>query len=69
MQTDTLTIMSQLVYNLLHALTRPKKNVKIVKQMEDGRVIDVAILGKGDYFGELALINHKPRAASVYASK
>jgi cAMP-dependent protein kinase regulator len=29
----------------------------------------VAILGKGDYFGELALINHKPRAASVYASE
>lgn len=45
------------------------QNVKIVKQMEDGRVIDVAILGKGDYFGELALINHKPRAASVYASE
>lgn len=31
--------------------------------------MDVAILGKGDYFGELALINHKPRAASVYARK
>ena len=45
------------------------QNVKIVKQMDDGRVIDVAILGKGDYFGELALINHKPRAASVYASE
>lgn len=43
-------------------------NVKIVKQREDGRVDEVAILGKGDYFGELALINHKPRAASVYAT-
>lgn len=42
-------------------------NVKIVKKLEDGSVMELAILGKGDYFGELALIEHKPRAASVYA--
>lgn len=53
----------------LKSIQMTKKRVKIVKQMEDGRVIDVAVLAKGDYFGELALINHKPRAASVYASE
>lgn len=47
----------------------PNQRVKIVKQMDDGRTVDVAILGKGDYFGELALINHKPRAASACAGK
>lgn len=43
--------------------------VKIIKNLADGRQVEAATLGKGAYFGELALINHKPRAASVYARK
>jgi CRP/FNR family cyclic AMP-dependent transcriptional regulator len=31
-----------------------------------GRVIDE--IGKGDFFGEMSLVNHAPRTASVVAS-
>ena len=34
---------------------------------EEDREIEVNRLTKGQYFGELALIHHRPRAASVYA--
>ncbi|KAF8564098.1 hypothetical protein P879_04461 [Paragonimus westermani] len=34
---------------------------------EKGKEVEVNQLGKGDYFGEMALITKKPRAASVYA--
>ncbi|CAL8071052.1 unnamed protein product [Calicophoron daubneyi] len=40
--------------------------VKVVIK-ERGKDVDVSQLEKGAYFGELALITKKPRAASVYA--
>lgn len=40
--------------------------VSIKIQQASGE-LEVAQLGKGEYFGELALVTHRPRAASAYA--
>ncbi|XP_037961750.1 cAMP-dependent protein kinase type II regulatory subunit isoform X2 [Plutella xylostella] len=42
-------------------------SVSIRISRDDGNEIEVKRLGKGAYFGELALVTHKPRAASAYA--
>lgn len=39
-----------------------------IKMDQDGLEIEISKLGKGEYFGELALVTHRPRAASVYAN-
>lgn len=36
-------------------------------QQDGGKEREVSKLTSGSYFGELALITHKPRAANVYA--
>lgn len=43
--------------------------VKVTKSNENGNSgeREVSKLGSGSYFGELALITHRPRAANVYA--
>lgn len=41
--------------------------VSIRIEQESGEV-EISVLGKGQYFGELALVTHRPRAASAYAS-
>lgn len=41
-------------------------SVSIRIQQESGEV-EISVLGKGQYFGELALVTHRPRAASAYA--
>lgn len=38
-----------------------------IKMLQDGGEKEISKLEKGQYFGELALVTHKPRAASVYA--
>ncbi|XP_030388221.1 cAMP-dependent protein kinase type II regulatory subunit isoform X2 [Scaptodrosophila lebanonensis] len=38
-----------------------------VRMDQDNSEIEISLLGKGQYFGELALVTHRPRAASVYA--
>lgn len=38
-----------------------------IKMLQDGGEKEISKLDKGQYFGELALVTHKPRAASVYA--
>lgn len=43
-------------------------NVSIRLEQEGGEV-EISVLGKGAYFGELALVTHRPRAASAYASE
>ncbi|XP_037918188.1 cAMP-dependent protein kinase type II regulatory subunit isoform X2 [Hermetia illucens] len=40
--------------------------VSIRLEQEDGEV-EISVLSKGQYFGELALVTHRPRAASAYA--
>lgn len=39
--------------------------VKITKMSEDGREKILEILGPGDFFGEMALLDREPRSASV----
>lgn len=39
-----------------------------VRMDQDDSEIEISQLGKGQYFGELALVTHRPRAASVYAT-
>ncbi|XP_026477143.1 cAMP-dependent protein kinase type II regulatory subunit-like [Ctenocephalides felis] len=41
--------------------------VTITVHGDDGREIEVNKIIKGGYFGELALVTHRPRAASAYA--
>lgn len=36
-------------------------------QNDAGKEIDIICLKEGQYFGELALVTHKPRAATVYS--
>lgn len=40
--------------------------VSIRIQQESGET-EISVLGKGQYFGELALVTHRARAASAYA--
>nr|XP_018910221.1 PREDICTED: cAMP-dependent protein kinase type II regulatory subunit-like [Bemisia tabaci] len=42
--------------------------VKIFMLDEYGQEVEIKQIGKSGYFGELALVTHKPRAASAYAS-
>lgn len=41
--------------------------IKIYISDNEGREMQLKILGPGDYFGELALLDHKPRSASAIA--
>jgi cAMP-dependent protein kinase regulator len=38
-----------------------------IKIQQDGGETEISKLEKGQYFGELALVTHRPRAASAYA--
>jgi cAMP-dependent protein kinase regulator len=38
-----------------------------IKINQDRGEVEISKLVKGEYFGELALVTHRPRAASAYA--
>lgn len=41
--------------------------VKVVKQTVGGEGLDIAFLQRGDFFGEMAVLDDAPRSASVVA--
>ncbi len=41
--------------------------VKIIKQTVSGEELEVALLGPGDFFGEMSVLDDAPRSASVIA--
>lgn len=43
-------------------------SVSIRLEQDGGGEVEIAMLNKGQYFGELALVTHRPRAASAYAT-
>ena len=43
--------------------------VRIIQEGEDGRPLQLATLGTGDFFGEQALLDDSPRTASVIAAE
>ena len=51
---------AEFVYTIIHG------NVEIIKKNLEGEKV-IAKLGTGDYFGEMALISHRPRSATAKA--
>ena len=49
--------------NAIYLITKGK--VKVCKTSEAGKEVVIAVLSEGDHFGEMSLIDDKPRSASI----
>lgn len=49
----------------MHFIEDGQVSIKILQ--DSGDEVEISLLEKGAYFGELALVTHRPRAASAYA--
>lgn len=49
----------------MHFIEDGQVSIKILQ--DSGDEVEISRLEKGAYFGELALVTHRPRAASAYA--
>lgn len=52
----------------MYFIEEGKASVKMRDQNDPTSEVEIAECSQGGYFGELALVTHKPRAASVYAN-
>lgn len=64
---DEIVLMQHEPGDSLFILLRGK--VKVVLFSKDGKEVILSTLGAGDYFGEMSLLDGKPRSASVIASE
>lgn len=62
---DSMIMLAQEEGNTLFIIS--KGRVKVSIQSEDGREIVLSILGAGEFFGEMSLLDGKPRSATVVA--
>lgn len=62
---DNLIVLAEDEGDTLFLIVEGQVKVSIIS--EDGREVILAILGKGDFFGEMSLLDGKPRSATVIA--
>jgi len=62
---DNLIVLAEDEGDTLFVIVEGQVKVSIIS--EDGREIILAILGKGEFFGEMSLLDGKPRSATVIA--
>jgi CRP/FNR family transcriptional regulator/CRP/FNR family cyclic AMP-dependent transcriptional regulator len=64
---DNLIILAEDAGDSLFIIFRGQVKVSIIN--EDGREVILAMLGPGDFFGEMSLLDGKPRSANVIATE
>jgi CRP/FNR family transcriptional regulator, cyclic AMP receptor protein len=62
---DNLIVLAEEAGDSLFVITSGQVKVSIIS--EDGREVILAMLGAGDFFGEMSLLDGKPRSATVIA--
>ena len=60
---DNLIVLAEDEGDSLFVIVRGQVKVSIIS--EDGREVILAMLGKGDFFGEMSLLDGRPRSATV----
>jgi len=63
---DNLIVLAEDEGDSLFVIVRGQVKVSIIS--EDGREVILAMLGENDFFGEMSLLDGKPRSATVIAS-
>jgi CRP/FNR family transcriptional regulator, cyclic AMP receptor protein len=64
---DNLIVLAEDEGDTLFIIVRGQVKVSLIS--EDGREVILAMLGSGDFFGEMSLLDGKPRSATVTAAE